>query len=103
MSASDREVSTSEIVLACLLYAVIVTAVGVAVAMLAGCAAQAPKRADVVVKTDCHPDKIDIPQWATATMTMDADIYEQAKLLLAERKQHQDYEKLLEAANSACQ
>ena len=72
--------------------------------VMAGCTTvPVPHDVDVAVKTDCHPAKIDKPGFAADTIAQSDDIYEQAKKLLADRTQRQDYEKLLEAANSACQ
>lgn len=72
--------------------------------LMTGCAtAQVPKAVNMAIKTDCHPQAIAVPKWIANRMTADTDIYGQAQLLLAERKQREDYERLLEAANKACQ
>lgn len=72
--------------------------------LLSGCSTvQVPHDVNMAVKTDCHPDKIPEPVWATTAMTVDTDIYDQVKMVMAERKQRQDYEALLLAAAEACQ
>lgn len=71
---------------------------------MAGCSTmQVPHNVNMAVKTDCHPQPVTHAPWATSSMTPASDIFDQAKLLLAERKQRQDYEAQLEAAAKACQ
>lgn len=62
-----------------------------------------PKTVKVPVPVYCEVEKIEVPAWATKALKPDADIFDQVKALLAERKQRQGYEALLEAAIKGCQ
>lgn len=69
---------------------------------LAGCGSTLPKRVLVEVAVPCRVDMPAKPVWATRALRPDADIFDQVKALLAERRQRQGYERLLEAAIEGC-
>ena len=69
---------------------------------LAGCASM-PQRYEVPVQVPCRVTVPEKPVWATESLAPGADIFDQVKALLAERRQRQAYELKLEAAAKACQ
>lgn len=73
----------------------------VAMVALAGCET-VPKRVLVPVAMPCKVDVPKPPVWATSLLAADAGIWDQAKALLAERKQRIGYEVELVAAIKAC-
>lgn len=73
-----------------------------AILVLTGCGPRIPERVLVPVEVLC---KVDVPQepvWATKALPADADIFDQVRALLAERKQRIAYERLLRAAVMSC-
>lgn len=70
--------------------------------VLAGCASE-PQRVEVAVPVPCRVEVPPEPVWATAALAADADIWDQVKALLAERRQRIGYEDQLLAAARACQ
>ena len=72
---------------------------------LAGCATaqRVPERVEIPVQVPCRVTVPPEPVWATAALTKDAGIFDQAKALLAERAQRRAYEAKLEAAARSCQ
>jgi hypothetical protein len=62
-----------------------------------------PREVKVPVTVYCKVEKPAEPAWATKSLKPDADIFDQVKALLAERKQRIGYERLLEAAVDGCQ
>ena len=69
---------------------------------LAGCGPRLPERVLVPVEVPCKVDVPARPVWATKALPADADIFDQVRALLAERKQRIAYERLLEAAVASC-
>lgn len=69
---------------------------------LAGCGHRLPEKVLVPVPVPCRVDMPAKPVWATQALRADADIFDQVKALLAERRQRQAYERLLEAAIAGC-
>lgn len=80
----------------CLLLAVL------ALVVLTGCGPRIPERVLVPVEVPCKVDVPAKPVWATKALPADADIFDQVRALLAERRQRQGYERLLEAAITSC-
>lgn len=80
-------------------------AIAALAALLVGCetAPRVPEEVLVPVPVPCKVDKPRPPVWATASLKPDADIFDQVKALLAERRQRVAYERQLEAAIAACQ
>lgn len=74
----------------------------VAALMLAGCGPRIPERVLVPIEVPCKVDEPAEPAWATKALHADADIFDQVKALLAERKQRIAYERLLKAAVRSC-
>lgn len=74
-------------------------------AILAGCASppRVPEQVLVPVPVPCKVEMPKAPAWATASLKPDADIFDQVKAILAERRQRIAYEAQLEAALNACQ
>lgn len=69
---------------------------------LTGCATRVPKTVLVPVTVPCKVDLPSKPVWATSALAKDADIFDQVKALLAERRQRAGYQKQLEAAIAGC-
>lgn len=78
-------------------------AIAAVAAALAGCGTTLPREVLVPYPVYCEVNKPAKPKWATDSMPKDADIYDQAKHLLAERRQRIGYEGQLEAAIDGCQ
>lgn len=76
--------------------------IAAALLALAGCSGM-PTTVKVPVPVYCKVEKIDPPEWATKKLAATADIFDQVKALLVERRQRKLYEALLEAAIEACQ
>lgn len=74
----------------------------VAMVALSGCET-VPKRVLVPVPVSCKVDMPKPPVWATDALASDAQIWDQVKALLAERKQRIGFQIELEAALRACQ
>lgn len=76
-----------------------------ATCLLAACATQPelPKEVRIPVTVYCKVEKPKTPAWLTDTLKPGADIFDQSKALLAERKQRIGYEGELEAAIAGCQ
>jgi len=74
----------------------------VACIALAGCAS-VPQRYEVPVQVPCRVQVPDKPVFATESLAPNADIFDQVKALLAERRQRIAHEAKLEAAAKACQ
>lgn len=72
------------------------------VLLLAGCQATMPKTVEIPVAVPCDVLLPAKPVWATESLRPDAGIFEQVKALLAERRQREGYEVLLEAAATSC-
>ncbi|WP_342649070.1 hypothetical protein [Pseudomonas sp. REB1044] len=75
--------------------------------LLAGCAANAPPqvqyvRVEVPVQVPCRAPDVAVPEWATAGVRKTDSLEVKVRALLAERRQRIGYERLLEAAASAC-
>lgn len=79
-----------------------ILAIAALAAILAGCQT-IPREVKVPVPVYCDVEKLTRPKWATAGLPPEADIYDQTKALLAERKQRIGYETKLEAAIDGCQ
>lgn len=77
-------------------------AVFLLVLVLAGCGHRIPAEVRVPVAVPCRVDMPAKPVWATQSLRDDADIFDQVKALLAERRQRIGYERLLEAAIAGC-
>lgn len=69
---------------------------------LAGCGT-IPREVKVPVAVPCKVDMPAEPAWATKALKPDADIFDQVKALLAERRQRQGRQAQLEAAIKGCQ
>lgn len=74
---------------------------------LAGCAGKvAPQvqyvRVEVPVQVPCRAPEVAVPPWATAGLRKTDSLEVKVRALLAERRQRIGYERLLEAAVSAC-
>ncbi|WP_054892264.1 MULTISPECIES: hypothetical protein [unclassified Pseudomonas] len=74
---------------------------------LAGCGGQIqPKvqyvRVEVPVQVPCRAPDVAVPSWAAASLRKTDSLEVKVRALLAERRQRVGYEKLLEAAGSAC-
>jgi len=80
-----------------------------AVALLAGCAGQAPPaevrtvRVEVPVQVPCRVKKIAPPAWAADRLRRSDSLEVKVRALLAERLQRQGYVGQLAAAVEACQ
>ena len=72
------------------------------VLLLAGCGHKMPERVLVPIEVPCKVDVPSEPTWATKTLRDGADIFDQVRALLAERKQRIAYERLLRAAVTSC-
>ena len=70
--------------------------------VLVGCGHRVPERVLVPVEVPCKVDVPAEPAWATKSLPADADIFDQVRALLAERKQRIAYERLLRAAVMSC-
>ncbi len=70
--------------------------------VLTGCGPRVPERVLVPVEVLCKVDVPPEPAWATKSLTADADIFDQVRALLAERRQRIGYERLLRAAVESC-
>lgn len=77
-------------------------AIAALAATLGGCQTL-PREVKVPVPVYCEVEKPQRPKWAADGLAGDADIYDQTKALLAERKQRIGYETKLEAAIDGCQ
>lgn len=75
--------------------------VAAAALTLAGCQTM-PRETLVPVSVPCKVDMPKRPVWATSALARDADIFDQVKALLAERRQRMGYERQLEAAIEGC-
>jgi len=71
-------------------------------AILAGCSTL-PREVKVPVPVPCKIEKPAEPAWATKAIKPDADIFDQVKALLAERRQRAGHQAQLEAAIKGCQ
>ncbi|MNH22581.1 hypothetical protein D3C79_824440 [compost metagenome] len=74
---------------------------------LAGCAGRSEPeiryvRVEVPVQVPCRAPEIAVPPWAAASLRKTDSLEVKVRALLAERRQRVGYEKLLEAAVSAC-
>lgn len=75
--------------------------------LLAGCAARGEPevrtvRVEVPVQVPCRAPDVAVPVWAAASLRMSDSLEVKVRTLLAERRQRIGYERLLEAAASAC-
>ncbi|WP_438282310.1 hypothetical protein [Pseudomonas alabamensis] len=82
-------------------------ALAVVVLLLAGCAAHVEPevrtvRVDVPVQMPCRTPDVAVPPWAAASLRKTDSLEVKVRALLAERRQRIGYERLLEAAVSAC-
>ncbi len=59
-------------------------------------------RIDVPVQVPCRAPAVEVPSWATAGLRKSDSLEVKVRALLAERRQRIGYERLLEAAISAC-
>lgn len=80
-----------------------IVTIALAALALAGCAHKQPERVLVPVTVPCKVEMPKMPVWATGSLKADADIWEQSRALLAERRQHQGFEGQLIAAIEGCQ
>lgn len=74
---------------------------------LAGCSGRVEPpaqyvRVEVPVQVPCRTPEVDVPPWAAASLRKTDSLEVKVRALLAERRQRIGYEKLLEAAASAC-
>lgn len=74
---------------------------------LAGCAGQVEPqvryvRVEVPVQVPCRASEVAVPAWAAAGLRKTDSLEVKVRALLAERRQRIGYERLLEAALSAC-
>lgn len=60
-------------------------------------------RAEVPVQVPCRAPEVAMPPWAAAGLRKTDTLEVKVRALLAERRQRIGYERLLEAAVSACQ
>lgn len=79
----------------------------VGILAMAGCAGQTEPqvqyvRVEVPVQVPCRAPKVEVPAWATAGLKKSDTPEAKVLALLAERRQRIGYERLLEAALSAC-
>lgn len=77
------------------------------VLLLAGCAARVEPavrtvRVEVPVQVPCRAPDVAVPVWAAAGLRKSHSLEVKTRALLAERRQRIGYERLLEAAVSAC-
>ncbi|WP_259369831.1 hypothetical protein [Pseudomonas juntendi] len=75
--------------------------------LLAGCAARVEPevravRVEVPVQVPCRAPEVAVPAWAAAGLRKTDSLEVKVRALLAERRQRMGYERLLEAAVSAC-
>lgn len=75
--------------------------------MLAGCATRPPPqvqyvRVEVPVQVPCRAPDVPVPIWAAASLRKLDPMEMKVRALLAERRQRMGYQKLLEAALTAC-
>ncbi|MBK4989748.1 hypothetical protein [Pseudomonas sp. S36] len=75
--------------------------------LLAGCAGHAEPgirtvRVEVPVQVPCRTPDVAVPPWAAASLRQSDSLEVKVRALLAERRQRIGYERLLEAAASAC-
>lgn len=77
-------------------------AIATLAALLAGCE-HMPREVLVPVPVPCKVDMPKAPAWAAQNLTAGADIFDQVKALLAERRQRVAYQQQLEAAIAGCQ
>lgn len=74
--------------------------------LLAGCANKPPSvqyvRVEVPVRVQCRAPEVAVPAWAAAGLRKTDSLEVKVRALLAERRQRIGYERLLEAAVSAC-
>jgi hypothetical protein len=59
-------------------------------------------RTEVPVQVPCHAPEVAVPPWAAAGLRKTDSLEVKVRALLSERRQRVGYEKLLEAAVSAC-
>lgn len=74
---------------------------------LAGCAGRAEPqvqyvRVKVPVQVPCHAPDVAVPPWAAAGLRKTDSLEVKVRALLAERRQRIGYQRLLEAALTAC-
>lgn len=74
---------------------------------LAGCASKVEPqiqyvRVEVPVQVPCRAPEVAVPPWAAAGLRKSDSLEVKVRALLAERRQRIGYERLLEAAVSAC-
>ncbi|MFT2157595.1 hypothetical protein [Pseudomonas putida] len=77
------------------------------VLVLAGCGGRVEPqvqyvRVEVPVQIPCRAPEVAIPPWAAAGLRKTDSLEVKVRALLAERRQRQGYERLLEAAARAC-
>ncbi|MCL8299253.1 hypothetical protein [Pseudomonas mosselii] len=77
------------------------------VLMLAACAGKVEPpvqyvRVEVPVQVPCRAPEVAVPPWAAAGLRKTDSLEVKVRALLADRRQRIGYEKLLEAAASAC-
>jgi hypothetical protein len=77
-------------------------AIALLAAILAGCDT-IPHEVKVPVPVPCKVERPQAPVWATTGLAPGADIFDQVKALLVERRQRAAYEAQLEAAIEGCQ
>lgn len=75
--------------------------------VLAGCAGRAESetqyvRVEVPVQVPCRAPEVAVPPWAAAGLRKTDSLEVKVRALLAERRQRIGYERLLQAAVSAC-
>ncbi|UFH29633.1 hypothetical protein [Pseudomonas sp. CIP-10] len=75
--------------------------------MLAGCATKPAShaqyvRVEVPVQVPCRAPEVAVPLWAGAGLRQTDSLEVKVRALLAERRQRIGYERLLEAALTAC-
>ncbi|WP_286952856.1 MULTISPECIES: hypothetical protein [unclassified Pseudomonas] len=77
------------------------------IALIAGCAGKVEPqvqyvRVEVPVQVPCRAPEVAVPPWAAAGLRKTDSLEVKVRALLAERRQRIGYERLLEAAVSAC-
>lgn len=84
-----------------------VIVIGGALALLVGCAGQAPEvrtvRVEVPVPVPCRTQRVAVPAFAAEGLKKTDSLEVKVRALMAERKQRQGYEIELLAASAACQ
>lgn len=75
--------------------------------VLAGCSTREPEvrtvRVEVPVQVPCRVSVVPVPAWATDSIKKTDSLEQKVRALLAERRQRIGYERVLVAAEEACQ